>query len=110
MFFFSVIGSPCGPGEYVDSNDDCAPCATGAFMDEFNHQHPYCQPCEQGFYAASDGSTNCKSCPPGTITSYEGQDSCDPCLPGSYNPIAGSDTCVSCAPNTYADQPGMNII
>ncbi len=124
--FISVIGAPCGPGEYFDpGSSECVPCEPGTFMDQHNHHDTDCNLCDPGYYAPDEGSVDCDSCLPGTFQPTLGGTICFSCPPGGYSSNADSISCticdfghycpggtdqMPCPANTYAEQTGRNNI
>ena len=107
-------GCDCVPGFYATAPRVCSQCPTGSFC----VGGQAAEPCRQGWYADTIGSSVCTECPlnsgspaPGAsrleqcvcapgFTGFPGSSTCYPCPPGGYCPGYG-ETMVLCLSGTY---------
>jgi hypothetical protein len=73
----AALCSPCAPGTYGSSEDNCSACTPG-------------------FHSPDPGSTNCLECAVGEFAPEYESSSCINCSAGAYASDPGSSACVYC--------------
>jgi hypothetical protein len=104
---YTVSYTKCSVGQYINSNQLCAPCPAGYFGSSIPLLSPMCSgPCASGTYSTL-GSTSCSlQCPLGQ---YKSGGSCLSCS-GSQVVSVDSTGCVSSCPAGQYNNSGTDIL
>jgi hypothetical protein len=134
----STFCTKCEAGQYMSTNNTCAPCSLGTVS---TYGQSSCFDCTAGYYSNDDNSTcdacdpgkyshetrakdnsTCQQCPVGTYSSAKGVNNvldCNLCTPGQYSVAVGNNKACSSCPNGWLQanqgqdhciQPDFNAI
>ncbi|GMH80122.1 hypothetical protein TrLO_g10263 [Triparma laevis f. longispina] len=104
------VCAACPEGTYSvltggDSIDSCLSCPQGKATDASdNNSEDSCKTCPAGKYANGSGAA-CEPCGEGTYAASPGSTSCDLCVAGKFGNITGAFKCNNCEIGTYSNQP-----
>ncbi len=85
----------CGPGTYLDTNNQCQPASSGEYVPDFGYTSALL--CDLGYYQPNSGASSCQPAPVNTYVAVQGAAAPSPCPVGTYNPYEGSTSSTACS-------------